>query len=205
MPGKYKKTYKKKIYKKTYKKKYGKKKYTAGKKMLLWKQPGTAYPPTFYTKLKYCDTITMTSTLGVAVYEFAGNGCYDPDITGTGHQPYFWDQLTAVYKYYAVVSSKITVTGAVDVGSSQNVNLGLLAYQSDTTPNSFTGFTQLMEQPYNRYVMFVNSPNEQKTLSLYKKSSGVLNTKSYLLKNDQAYFTDIGWNPSSTILWKYKL
>ncbi len=45
---------------------------------------------------------------------FSANGCYDPDITGTGHQPMGFDQMMLMYEQYVVVRSKITCTFTTD-------------------------------------------------------------------------------------------
>jgi len=45
----------------------------------------------------------------VGNYIFAANGLYDPDITGTGHQPMGFDQMMVFYYHYCVLSAKITV------------------------------------------------------------------------------------------------
>lgn len=58
--------------------------------------------------LKYAMSFTSNSgASGNAITTFAGNGCFDPQITATGHQPYYWDTYTSVYNYYAVLSSRI--------------------------------------------------------------------------------------------------
>lgn len=72
---------------------------------------GTGFPKRLMMKHRYSETFTMTSTTGsLANYLFKCNGMYDPNQTGTGHQPYWFDQLTAVYSYYCVVGSRINVT-----------------------------------------------------------------------------------------------
>lgn len=42
-------------------------------------------------------------------YVFSANGLYDPNISGTGHQPLGFDQLMAMYDHYTVIASSITV------------------------------------------------------------------------------------------------
>ena len=36
------------------------------------------------------------------------NSLFDPDQTGTGHQPYYFDQFAALYNRYTVLGSKLT-------------------------------------------------------------------------------------------------
>jgi len=59
----------------------------------------------------YTENISLNPALGTpADYVFSANGMYDPNITGTGHQPYAFDQLSAIYNEYTVSVSKCTVT-----------------------------------------------------------------------------------------------
>jgi hypothetical protein len=61
--------------------------------------------------LTYSDNFGLSTGAGTCgTYIFSGNGLYDPNITGTGHQPMAFDQLMLSYEHYTVLSSKITVT-----------------------------------------------------------------------------------------------
>ena len=40
---------------------------------------------------------------------FTCNGLYDPDVSGTGHQPRGFDQMMALYDHYVVTKCKMTV------------------------------------------------------------------------------------------------
>lgn len=66
-------------------------------------------------KMKYTDGVLLTTTTGIGVttYAFRANSLFDPDQTGTGHQPYRFDQLAAIYQRYRVLKSKITVDWSV--------------------------------------------------------------------------------------------
>lgn len=68
-------------------------------------------PDEFTTTLRYSEFMTITATTGaLARYEFIANGLYDPNFTGTGHQPYGFDQLIALYSYAVVHGCKAKVT-----------------------------------------------------------------------------------------------
>jgi len=62
-------------------------------------------------KLRYHEEeLTFTSTSGVpGGYVYSANGMFDPNITGTGHQPLGFDQMMLLYEQYTVIKSKITV------------------------------------------------------------------------------------------------
>lgn len=52
-------------------------------------------PDRLFVTLKYNDRITIDpgSVGSLKVHRFSLNSCHDPDMTGTGHQPRYWDQL----------------------------------------------------------------------------------------------------------------
>ena len=55
----------------------------------------------FRTKLKYVENIVLSSAAGaVGRNVFSPQNMFDPNQTGTGHQPMFWDQFIALYDKY---------------------------------------------------------------------------------------------------------
>jgi hypothetical protein len=75
-------------------------------------------------------------------YFFSANGMFDPNITGTGHQPLGFDQMMLMYNHYTVFASKISVRGIN--GSAANVAGGFGVYLSPDTTN-ITTISQIME------------------------------------------------------------
>jgi hypothetical protein len=66
----------------------------------------TPLPRVLHAKLKYVsDGLTLSSGVTPGVHVFSANGLYDPDITGTGHQPRGFDQLIPLYDHYVVMKS----------------------------------------------------------------------------------------------------
>ncbi|WP_445772155.1 hypothetical protein, partial [Rheinheimera sp.] len=84
----------------------------------IWARPSTwgskyrdPFPAVEKYQLRYCQTIGIDPNVGQAAsYLFRANSIYDPDFTGTGHQPYGHDQLEEIYNHYCVDSATITVT-----------------------------------------------------------------------------------------------
>lgn len=94
-------------------------------------------------KLKYSETITIDPAMGVAgTYTFSANGLYDPNISGTGHQPYGFDQLCALYNHYHVTGARMKIT-CVTTNAYYIMGVKLC---DTTTLNSSTP-DYLMEQP----------------------------------------------------------
>lgn len=71
---------------------------------------------------KYCSSKTYsTGTAGVvgSTNAFTLNSLYDPDISGVGHQPYGYDEMTPWYQaiYVTDVQVQITVSSSSDNGN----------------------------------------------------------------------------------------
>jgi hypothetical protein len=79
------------------------------------------FPNRFRANLRYHEgAVQLNSTSGaVASYVFSANGLYDPNITGTGHQPAGFDQMMLSYEHYTVIRSRLFVTAR---NISGNVN-----------------------------------------------------------------------------------
>lgn len=67
------------------------------------------FPATIRKRLRYADTFTLTSTAGVVTsYVLRANDLFDPDFTGTGHQPMGFDQLMLWFNHFCVIRAKLT-------------------------------------------------------------------------------------------------
>lgn len=102
---------------------------------------GSPFPREMMTQFTYAENFTITSTVGAVYnYLFSANSLFDPNVTGTGIQPRFYDTLVganstaAPYQSYRVMSSKIAVE-AVDVTDSINARgyLGVGLFTSNQT------------------------------------------------------------------------
>jgi hypothetical protein len=67
-------------------------------------------PSVYKAKLTYVDSQSISAVAGsLASYGYRANGMYDPNYTGVGTQPLYYDQLGAMYSKTRVTSAKITV------------------------------------------------------------------------------------------------
>ena len=67
-------------------------------------------PDKSLVKLRYCQRCAINPAAGVTnSYLFRANSLFDPDLTGTGHQPLGFDEWAKFYRRYCVLGSKITV------------------------------------------------------------------------------------------------
>lgn len=96
-------------------------------------------PPIFPSSVRYNSMFYYESGLSetaptsgnVINYFFSANGLFDPNITGTGHQPEAFDQLMLVYEQYTVVRSSIEVT--FNLGATLSVRSGVSLFPDTTT------------------------------------------------------------------------
>lgn len=111
-------------------------------KVRFGKQP---VPKQLFNTLKYAELVTINlGAGGEGYYTFCCNGMYDPNITGTGHQPLYFDQLSAIYDHYTVLSSKIKVT-PFTVSAGYPVVISL--WQDDDSSPTIAAYSTAIERP----------------------------------------------------------
>lgn len=81
---------------------------------------GIGMPNIFRTTVKYTEVRQQDVGVGSYIeYNYSCNGLFDPNITGAGHQPTYFDQMMAFYDHYTVTSSFIRIrpvnTGVVEL------------------------------------------------------------------------------------------
>lgn len=102
----------------------------------------SGFPQKLMTTLVYNGTYGGTSAgLSPVIRQFSCNGMFDPDITGTGHQPMYFDQFMAIYDHYTVFRSHIEMRLVV----TSNSSLSVLYIDDDTSTVSLA--EQAAEQP----------------------------------------------------------
>lgn len=86
-------------------------------------------PDKIMTKLMYSEVLALSlSGLTVGYYQFR-NSIFDPDVTSTGHQPMWRDQLVNLYNRYRVHGIKYRFT-IVNTNTSQLLS-GVIKHSSD--------------------------------------------------------------------------
>ena len=75
---------------------------------MLW----DPFPAKATAIMRYNTTITLTSDVASipGFHLFRCNSIFDPDYSGTGHQPYGRDIYASIYQHYKVNSATIVVT-----------------------------------------------------------------------------------------------
>lgn len=97
------------------------------------------FPTSLRTKLRYVENITLQSVSGTATSNsFRANSLHDPNETGVGHQPMYFDTLTAVYRRYVVRGSVIRViyNAVTETAASSCWQVGILGQGNTTVDNT---------------------------------------------------------------------
>lgn len=108
-------------------------------------------PPRSIVKMRYVDLVASNGTTMDHLWNL--NSTFDPNLTGTGHQPYGRDTLTTLYNRYRVfaVKYKVTYTTAATQGC-----YGIISWDNEAT--TYTNSTLMQENPKSR--MMVVTPDK---------------------------------------------
>lgn len=99
--------------------------------------------PRYITRLKYSDTYALSVlSLGINQQEWRMNSCFDPDLSGVGHQPMGFDQLAALYNRYRVFAFSWKIIAA---SASAAQDCFVIPMNSGTNP--FASWSNAAEFP----------------------------------------------------------
>lgn len=143
---------------------------------------GQGFPRRLLMTHRYVDNITLTSTAAaLATHQFSVNSMFDPNTTGVGHQPLYYDQLTPLYNHYTVIGSKITVQITPKATNEEPTRFVL--FLEDNTTVTPTDIGILSEQTGAKVLQIGPNSNFNYTRSL--KWSARKNFPGAVLGNDQ--------------------
>jgi hypothetical protein len=152
------------------------------------------FPQKMYTKLRYADAYSLTSTAGsIAKQVITWNSTFDPDYTGVGHQPLYRDTYAAIYDQYAVVKARITVTFCSNAATSAM----LCGIVTDDDATSSTLGTVLIEQSRGKHLLLPNNGGSisSREIVLDWDAEQHLNIDPF---SSELYKTAIGANPTES-------
>lgn len=175
----------------------------------------TGFPLRKFVKFLYQDWQVVTQAAGaVAQYTYRLNGLQDPDVTGAGHQPRYYDTYlgategNAPYAQYRVHACKFTLTFTNFTATGDQAII--YAHWRDASDSPITDYFDLGEVPQTVSAV-AGSGNSQGSISLsrYVKMNSILgfgelqdtdSTAAYYnaLPTDQV-FVDFGYLPLITV------
>lgn len=155
-------------------------------------------PTNFFTKMVYCQKLTLSTPLSAySVYRFQSS-LHDPDLTGTGHQPYYHDQWATMYKNYRVHGFRYRLQ-FVNTGSYP-AWVAVLHCPNDHSTGS--SIETEMEKPAGRKRMLLgaaNSPSAKRTVSGYLSVRKLEGLSKAEFAGHEAYEAGFGSNPARVV------
>lgn len=161
----------------------------------------TGFPDRIRAVLRYSDYFNVaTDSSGSIVQVFRGNSIFDPDETGTGHQPMFRDNYAAIYGRYLVRASKISVTAT-------NVS-GLVTHTMMIVPantifsTSDVNIDSTLEQNYaiRTKILPIAQRNSVK-LTQYMSTAKIFGARKGQVGSDDLFSAAVATNPQNQWYW----
>lgn len=158
-------------------------------------------------QIYYEYSLSLSPAIGsVASYAFSANGLYDPNITGTGHQPLGFDQMELLYEHYNVLHSHCKVTFANS--NANNATRVAIFIAPDTTTQAPTSIMENGLCVTDVVIGGLDGANRMKTLEIEcdipkyfgRTREGVISDTDLqgtaaANPTEQVYFIIAAWNP----------
>lgn len=116
---------------------------------------GKGFPRKVKFTHRYVDfQILQTGAAGIiGTVALACNGMFDPYLAAGGHQPYYFDQLSAIYDHYTVIGSKITVRVMSNETTAKPISVVVMVNDDATvTPTTFSALAEHPSATVSRLV-----------------------------------------------------
>lgn len=143
---------------------------------------------------------TVGSIPTATKHRFRLNSLYDPDQTGTGEQPYYYDQLTAIYTKYIVRSCTVELT--YNNPTTSGLWVGYSIHSNTTNNDDPSGKTlgDIMSRPNFVCMQIPETGEQQRSLRVTVPMHSVLGLSQaqYLSVTDQ-YGAAYNANPLAEI------
>lgn len=151
-------------------------------------------PRTVKIVLPYAETFVRSGITGMEDYQFNLNSIYDPNLSGSGHQPLGHDQYATLFGRYRVYKVKAVCrwTQAGTAGST-------CALVGSNVSTPITAISDAMEQPYSAAKAF-SATGGVTTISKTFNLAKITGRPSYAYRADDRYQAQFGASPGENII-----
>lgn len=170
---------------------------------LVIRQIGQIVPDQLVTSLTYASVVQFSPGVGAEDRQFNLNSIFDPDRSGTGHQPMGRDQLTNFYNRYRVSDCRWVVD--VMPGAGTGAICSVIIPNNETTSLS-SNIETAMETPYAQYKWSNHLATSAATDQRHLQQRGSMHlAKLYGVsdaaqKADDRFQAENGSNPTETAI-----
>jgi hypothetical protein len=181
----------------------------SGKNYSRWNPPvafgGIGFPDRLRCTLKYRANYLQFSGVSPAAQVFRINSLYDPDLTNTGHQPNFYDQLTSsIYQQYLVMGAQVEVE-IFNLNNEEGLATCVGLY-SDANNSGLTT-EALQESRYAKSVysgLFQGGQAIQKLVMPFISIGQLQGLDTKYMNSDPSLYSAIGSNPVDQAYFIFK-
>lgn len=156
---------------------------------LIRRFPQSGLPESVIMKHKYADSFSFASGATPHTQFFRLNSMYDPDQSGVGHQPYYYDQMTPLYNRCIVYGCHVKLKATC------GTNQAIVGFKDQIDTSAISTAVDACERPNAKYAL-LNNGAKGAYLSKYfpiNKLFGV--TKSMVLNGEMDFSHDASGNP----------
>ncbi len=153
------------------------------------------FPDQYRVSLRYGEQRLRGPGTTVDNYVYRANSVFDPDLTGTGHQPMGFDQLAALYNRYRVTAVKYSITIANLTAEPMQF---VIVAKNDTA--NLISVDQAHELPFSRAITVggINGGQAVRTISAWVSNRAVTGVSASKYKDNQ-YAAIVTANPTEAI------
>lgn len=179
---------------------------TKQRSLVIPKRIPISLPANYWFKFKYVEGIQLNPGVGsVASWNFRSNSLFDPDKTGVGHQPLYFDEIARLYNRYAVYKSVIRVRPVPETGAVGTPGVyGIL--NKDEPTLHYLSAPAIIEsrESHGQYRVCAPGLNNTNTKGAYPSVSKTYNALKVSGATDDlpsTFTSAIGTNPSNEQLF----
>lgn len=155
-------------------------------------------PDRFFVKLKYSEQFGMTYTPATAAsYQFRVNSIFDPNYTGTGHQPLGHDQWQNIYNRYRVYGCKYRIY-FTNISTTEQAEVAVQLRPNLTTASDYD---TIRESAYTVYKNILGVEGSGQATRCAKGYAGVCKLRGMSkarIKAEDSFQANFGSNPANT-------
>jgi hypothetical protein len=116
-----------------------------------------AFPETLTLELPYADHLRLTPSTSVSYYLYRATDVFDPDYTGTGHQPLGFDQYMQFYNHFVVLEAHCTVH-FISESTEPASGAALVGLRLGASTTTYSTIQEFMEDPWSSWGYLQSSP-----------------------------------------------
>jgi len=157
------------------------------------------FPDRLKCLLKYSEVGTFTGSAAPSGQVFQVNSLFDPNLSGTGHQPSYFDTIKAVYGRYCVQGATVEV----EIMNGSGVGIFVASLYSDINIGADSVEQMTEARHCKNFSVGINSGMGNARNSLpymdFRKLMG-----QPVLESDSNMYTDVGSTPTDVCYWIFK-